>query len=39
VAGHRIQAVRWPVWEDLFAEGLLLEADGCPMARVNTLYR
>jgi dienelactone hydrolase len=35
--GYRIQAVRWPVWEDVFAEGLLLEPDARPVARVVAL--
>jgi len=28
-----IEAVRWPVWDDVFAEGLLLEPDRLPVAR------
>ena len=29
--GYRIEAVRWPVWENVFAEGLLLEPDRRPV--------
>ncbi len=32
--GYRIEAVRWPVFDDVYAEGLLLEPDGPPVARV-----
>jgi dienelactone hydrolase len=32
--GYRAYAVRWPVFEDVDAEGLLLEPDGTPKARV-----
>lgn len=35
--GYRIQAVRWPVWDGVFAEGLLLEPDRRPVARVVAL--
>jgi dienelactone hydrolase len=35
--GYRIQAVRWPVWEGVFGEGLLLQPDGAPVARVVAL--
>jgi dienelactone hydrolase len=35
--GYRIQAVRWPVWEGVFAEGLLLQPDHAPVARVVAL--
>jgi hypothetical protein len=33
-AGYRVYAVRWPVFEDVDAEGLLLEPDGAVKARV-----
>jgi dienelactone hydrolase len=33
-AGYRIHAVRWPVFESVFAEGLLLEPEGAPVARI-----
>ena len=33
-AGYRIYAVRWPVFEDMSAEGLLLEPDGTVNARI-----
>lgn len=33
-AGYRIHAVRWPVFEGVFAEGLLLQPDGPPAARI-----
>jgi dienelactone hydrolase len=32
--GYRIYAVRWPVFDDVSAEGLLLEPDAAPRARV-----
>jgi len=32
--GYRIQAVRWPVWNGVHGEGLLLEPDRAPVARV-----
>ena len=35
--GYRVEAVRWPVWEGVFAEGLLLEPDRPPVARVVAL--
>jgi len=35
--GYRIEAVSWPVWEGVFAEGLLLEPDRPPVARVVAL--
>ncbi len=35
--GYRIQAVRWPVWEGVYGEGLLLEPDRPPVARVVAL--
>jgi dienelactone hydrolase len=35
--GYKIQAVRWPVWDGVFAEGLLLEPDRPPVARVVAL--
>ncbi len=35
--GYRIQTVRWPVWDAVFAEGLLLEPDRPPVARVIAL--
>ena len=35
--GYRIRAVRWPVWPGVFAEGLLLEPDRSPIARVVAL--
>jgi dienelactone hydrolase len=33
-AGYRIHAVRWPVFDGVVAEGLLLEPDAAPVARV-----
>jgi dienelactone hydrolase len=36
-AGYRIHAVRWPVLDGLDAEGLLLQPDGAPTARVVAL--
>src|SRR5437016_2358194 len=33
-AGYRVFAVRWPVFDDLTAEGLLLEPDTAPKARI-----
>ena len=35
--GYRLQAVRWPVWEGVFGEGLLLQPDHAPVARVVAL--
>ena len=35
--GYKIEAVRWPVWTGVFAEGLLLEPDRPPVARVVAL--
>ena len=35
--GYKIEAVRWPVWDGVFAEGLLLEPDRAPVARVVAL--
>ena len=32
--GYRVFAVRWPVFDDVEAEGLLLEPDGAPKARM-----
>jgi dienelactone hydrolase len=32
--GYRVLAVRWPVFEDVDAEGLLLQPDGAPKARI-----
>jgi dienelactone hydrolase len=32
--GYRIHAVRWPVFDGTFAEGLLLQPDQAPVARV-----
>jgi dienelactone hydrolase len=32
--GYRAYAVRWPVFEDVDAEGLLLEPEGAPRARI-----
>jgi dienelactone hydrolase len=32
--GYRVYAVRWPVFEDVDAEGLLLEPEGKPKARI-----
>jgi dienelactone hydrolase len=34
---YRIEAVRWRVWEGVYAEGLLLEPAGAPVARVVAL--
>lgn len=36
-AGFRVYAVRWPVFEGVFAEGLLLKPDRPPAARVVAL--
>ena len=33
-AGYRVYAVRWPDFDNLTAEGLLLEPEGGPVARV-----
>ena len=33
-AGYRVFAVRWPVFDDVEAEGLLLKPDAAPRARV-----
>ena len=33
-AGYRVYAVRWPVFDGVFAEGLLLQPDQPPVARV-----
>lgn len=35
--GYRIDAVRWPVWEGVSGEGLLLQPDRAPVARVIAL--
>ncbi|HKE27128.1 MAG TPA: dienelactone hydrolase family protein [Bryobacteraceae bacterium] len=35
--GYRIHAVRWPVFEGAAVEGLMLEPDGAPVARVVAL--
>jgi dienelactone hydrolase len=35
--GYKIFAVRWPVFEDVMAEGLLLQPDGPPVARIVAL--
>jgi dienelactone hydrolase len=32
--GYRVLAVRWPVFDDVDAEGLLLQPDGTPKARI-----
>lgn len=32
--GYRIHAVRWPVFDGVFAEGLLLQPEGTPVARI-----
>lgn len=32
--GYRVLAVRWPVFDDVDAEGLLLQPDGPPKARI-----
>ena len=32
--GYRVIAVRWPVFADVEAEGLLIEPDGAPRARI-----
>ena len=32
--GYRVLAVRWPVFDDVEAEGLLLEPEGAPKARI-----
>lgn len=32
--GYRVHAVRWPVFDDVIAEGLLLEPEGAPVARI-----
>ena len=32
--GYRVYAVRWPVFDDVDAEGLLLTPDGAPKARI-----
>ena len=32
--GYRVLAVRWPVFNDVDAEGLLLQPDGAPRARI-----
>jgi hypothetical protein len=34
--GYKIEAVRWPVWEGVFGEGLLLEPERPPVCRVVT---
>ena len=36
-AGFRVYAVRWPVFDGVFAEGLLLQPDQPPLARVVAL--
>src|SRR5690242_15590937 len=36
-SGYRISAVRWPVFEDVDAEGLLIQPDGTPKARIVAL--
>ena len=33
-AGYKIHAVRWPVFDGIFAEGLLLQPDAAPASRV-----
>ncbi len=33
-AGYKVYAVRWPVFEGVMAEGLLLEPDGAAVARI-----
>ena len=33
-AGYQVHSVRWPVFDDVFAEGLLLEPDRPPIARI-----
>jgi len=35
--GYKIHAVRWPVFPDVYAEGLFLDPDGPPLARVVAL--
>ncbi|MBO0798535.1 MAG: hypothetical protein J2P31_06910, partial [Blastocatellia bacterium] len=35
--GYKIYAVRWPVFPGVFAEGLLLDPDGPPLARIVAL--
>src|SRR5580693_6290191 len=35
--GYKIEAVRWPVWEGVFGEGLLLEPERPPVCRVVAL--
>lgn len=35
--GYRILAVRWPVWDGVFGDGLLLQPDVAPVARVVAL--
>ena len=35
--GYRVFAVRWPVFEDVVAEGLLLQPDTPPIARIVAL--
>ena len=35
--GYRVLAVRWPVFDDVDAEGLLLQPDGAPRARIVAL--
>jgi dienelactone hydrolase len=34
---YRIEAVRWPVWDGVYGEGLLLEPEHPPVARVIAL--
>ena len=36
-AGFSVYPVRWAVWDGIFGEGLLLEPDGAPVARVVAL--
>jgi dienelactone hydrolase len=35
--GYKIEAVRWPVWDGVYGEGLLLNPDRPPVARVVAL--
>jgi hypothetical protein len=35
--GYRVHAVRWTVWDGVFGEGLLLQPDVAPVARVVAL--
>lgn len=35
--GYKIHAVRWQVWPDVYADGLLLDPDTAPLARVVAL--